>query len=458
MAALVALMRSCIESFKSTSTSRAFGEKYELLCTELSIQWLRLRLWGESMGLHFDEEGHLKESLVTRSDIDPIVTRFLNTIAFLLNEIEIIRRIYELKPPLELITPESCQSTENSINPLKSLERRSAISQITTLYQRMKENQKQKSLLAIAKWMYLDAKKFDEKVKKLKGLIDVSSTYSVSHARRARTKQRLLKLTNTHLHELRIDVLDELCRREQEIAPAFLPENASYHPKRNYARKRISTLPPHRFRDLAEDLVFELERRFPSLWSQTIESGPAVHLPDPFSIPRTAVTRRYGCVLPPNVPPPLLRYQAAQNWTALSHVHMSPLSELRPRLSSRFSPSSTTLGQVGGPARSISKEDARTSTDASGPGSHASVSIFKPFRVSKDDHTRKVLPAALRMYNINAPSEQYSLFITHGGKERCLGNFFGIPSFNLNLSLSLVRDFGRGVCKKARLVRRPFIA
>ncbi|KAJ5038804.1 uncharacterized protein L3040_006483 [Drepanopeziza brunnea f. sp. 'multigermtubi'] len=496
MAALVALMRSCIESFKSTSTSRDFGEKYELLCTELSIQWLRLRLWGESMGLHFDDEGHLKESLVTRSDIDPIVTRCLNTIAFLLNEIEIIRRGYELKPPLELIIPESCQSTENSINPLKLLERRSTTSQITTLYQRMKENQKQKSLIAITKWMYLDAKRFDEKVKKLKGLIDglegVSRTagvtrqiaahtrsptvrfvenpppYSINppptragnritpntttprrafiatnqrelprhcenlnrhvkpnsnheEARRARTQQRLLKLTDTHLYELRIDVHDEMCRREQEIAPAFLPENVSYHPKRNYARKRISTLPPHRFRDLAEDLVFELERRFPSLWSQTVESEPVVHLPDPFSIPRTAVTRRYGCVLPPNVPPPLLRYQAAQNGTALSHVHISPLSELRPSLPSRFSPSSTTLEQVGGPARSISKKESSSSTDASGPGSHASISIFKPFRVSKDDSTRKVLPAALRMYDINAPLEQYSLFITHGNKERCLG-------------------------------------
>ena len=36
----------------------------------------------------------------------------------------------------------------------------------------MKDNQKQKSFLALAKWAVCDAKRFDEKVKRLKNLID----------------------------------------------------------------------------------------------------------------------------------------------------------------------------------------------------------------------------------------------------------------------------------------------
>lgn len=55
------------------------------------------------------------------------------------------------------------------------------------------------------------------------------------------------------------------------------------------------------------------------------------------------------------------------------------------------------------------------------PSSNGSVEIFKSFRVSMEDPCYKVLPAALRKYNINAPWEQYALYIVYGDKERCLG-------------------------------------
>ncbi|KAI0390416.1 protein kinase regulator Ste50 [Xylariaceae sp. FL0594] len=55
------------------------------------------------------------------------------------------------------------------------------------------------------------------------------------------------------------------------------------------------------------------------------------------------------------------------------------------------------------------------------PGSGSSVEIFKSFRVSMDDPCYKVLPAALKKYNINAPWDQYALFIVYGDQERCLG-------------------------------------
>jgi len=55
------------------------------------------------------------------------------------------------------------------------------------------------------------------------------------------------------------------------------------------------------------------------------------------------------------------------------------------------------------------------------PSSNASVEIFKSFRVSMDDPCYKVLPAALRKYQINAPWEQYALYIVFGDQERCLG-------------------------------------
>jgi hypothetical protein len=56
-----------------------------------------------------------------------------------------------------------------------------------------------------------------------------------------------------------------------------------------------------------------------------------------------------------------------------------------------------------------------------GSGGGASVEIFKSFRVSMEDPCYKVLPAALKKYNINAPWEHYALYIVYGDKERCLG-------------------------------------
>lgn len=58
--------------------------------------------------------------------------------------------------------------------------------------------------------------------------------------------------------------------------------------------------------------------------------------------------------------------------------------------------------------------------DAQGSASAASVEIFKSFRVSMEDPCYKVLPAALKKYNINAPWNQYALYIVYGDQERCL--------------------------------------
>lgn len=47
--------------------------------------------------------------------------------------------------------------------------------------------------------------------------------------------------------------------------------------------------------------------------------------------------------------------------------------------------------------------------------------IFKSFRVALDDRTYKVLPAAMKKFNISAPYEHYSLYVLFGDQERMLG-------------------------------------
>ena len=48
---VAALFTTCIDCFNIIVNARDFSVDYELLCTELSLQKLRLFLWGESVGL-----------------------------------------------------------------------------------------------------------------------------------------------------------------------------------------------------------------------------------------------------------------------------------------------------------------------------------------------------------------------------------------------------------------------
>ncbi|KAF1940066.1 RA-domain-containing protein [Clathrospora elynae] len=65
--------------------------------------------------------------------------------------------------------------------------------------------------------------------------------------------------------------------------------------------------------------------------------------------------------------------------------------------------------------------NAPTSNPSSTPSTNPQVEIFKSFRVSIDDPCHKVLPVALKKYNITADWRQYALYIVHGDQERCLG-------------------------------------
>jgi hypothetical protein len=65
--------------------------------------------------------------------------------------------------------------------------------------------------------------------------------------------------------------------------------------------------------------------------------------------------------------------------------------------------------------------NASSSNPSSTPSTNPQVEIFKSFRVSIDDPCHKVLPVALKKYNITADWRQYALYIVHGDQERCLG-------------------------------------
>ncbi|KAI1804272.1 hypothetical protein F4811DRAFT_561979 [Daldinia bambusicola] len=89
-----------------------------------------------------------------------------------------------------------------------------------------------------------------------------------------KARDKLLRLSSVQFLELSTDVFDELMRRQaygrrppnappNVGPPSYLLPEDTFHPKRNQARQKLSTLGPPRFRDLATDVFCELERRIP---------------------------------------------------------------------------------------------------------------------------------------------------------------------------------------------------
>ena len=122
----------------------------------------------------------------------------------------------------------------------------------------------------------------------LKRYLAASLQNEQNDGRPNRARDKLVRLSPTQFQELSTDVYDELLRRQATQAgtlppstPGYLPPRDTFHPKRNQARQKLSTLPGPRFRALATDVFFELERRFPRFSIGNIGRGgsPAIGPP-----------------------------------------------------------------------------------------------------------------------------------------------------------------------------------
>lgn len=121
------------------------------------------------VGLHVNDVGNLQSHSFNRTDIESTITQCVQSIGYLLTETEVLRRKYERRPALLPRLGEDIKSIRayKSMSTLSDFRR-----PVSSIRQRMRDNQKQTSFLAITKWALCDAKKFDEKVKRLKYLID----------------------------------------------------------------------------------------------------------------------------------------------------------------------------------------------------------------------------------------------------------------------------------------------
>ncbi|RMD45034.1 hypothetical protein DV735_g207, partial [Chaetothyriales sp. CBS 134920] len=103
--------------------------------------------------------------------------------------------------------------------------------------------------------------------------------------------------------------------------------------------------------------------------------------------------------------------------------HDPPTSAKSSSSAGKLNPSTSSMSQAARDQASASPQPPSAgSGHGSGGASEApSVEIFKSFRVSLEDPCHRVLPAALRKYNIHADWRQYALYIVYGDQERCVG-------------------------------------
>ena len=100
-----------------------------------------------------------------------------------------------------------------------------------------------------------------------------------------RARDKLLRLSTAQFSELSTDVYDELLRREHDRRhppnpadsnyPRFLLPRPHFHPKRNQARQKLASLITVKFRELASDVLFELDRRYPQFTNCLLYTSPS---------------------------------------------------------------------------------------------------------------------------------------------------------------------------------------
>ena len=158
--------------------------------------------------------------------------------------------------------------------------------------------------------------------------------------------------------------------------------------------------------------------------SSTLDPSPAAitasnHLAQPSASPNQ-----------PNIPSPTSpnaysnpnmlidrKYREAQSQSIASTATLAG-SYQPDRINPTPTPISNSRNRPYAPAPQPANDDPPPSA---GGSREPSVEIFKSFRVSMEDPCEKVLPAALKKYNIQADWKNYALYIVYGDQERCLG-------------------------------------
>ena len=152
---LAALFTTCIDAFHIVLTAHEFGEDYEVLCADLDLQRLRFCLWGETVGLVSRGSPIPPNPLPALGypEIKPTVVQALQAIQYLLQEANRVRDQFS-SPPRSSHQLTLFRDTFNQFRLRANLSR------------------KQASVATVTKWAVYGREDLQERIERLKSLID----------------------------------------------------------------------------------------------------------------------------------------------------------------------------------------------------------------------------------------------------------------------------------------------
>ncbi|KAG9243066.1 hypothetical protein BJ878DRAFT_136878 [Calycina marina] len=439
--------------------AQEYLKKYDLLCSEASIQSLRAQLWSQRVERpqEFDQ---ISSSLVNRYDIRPTVTQTLQNIEALLIDINAIQRKYQPRQPPQLEGLDLDVKNSQSPKVVRTL------SFARTASLRLRERTaKPCNLIGLAKWSFFAGKSFELKLGQVKALIDgledilraAGGLTDLNHNQQPLTDNQLVAEDDhpppyssitprqveapatpeahtctprpsrtTRLSDNSIfDMLEHHAAMKHYLRA--YPFDATHVSSRCRAYDLLLHLNTVQLKELRCDVYDELLRR------QELEETASECLPNvvTYHAKRNDARRklstinsaRFGQLLFDIVIELERRFPHLKD-SSPRVTYMVPLPEVV---------DSSVVAQNGQP---FCSENVLLRNVALTPppllqhrAAHRSTSPLPVYReipterirIHKDDSTSNVLPIALKKYNIQAPWQQYALHIVYDDTERRVG-------------------------------------
>ncbi|KAK6857310.1 ubiquitin-conjugating enzyme [Apiospora arundinis] len=170
MLGIAGLFTSCIENFDIVVRAKDFGEDFDLLCTHLSLQRIRLALWGETLGLLPSPPDRRRQvpynAAIDREDIRPSIVACLCQLCDLLAKADVVTERYALE---STASSGHAYVQEVTQTPKGMLVLRDSFQKFK---ERVRKNQKQKSAWEVTRWSVHDCAQFEALVDKIRKLLD----------------------------------------------------------------------------------------------------------------------------------------------------------------------------------------------------------------------------------------------------------------------------------------------
>jgi hypothetical protein len=427
------------------------------------------------VGIHVDFPERTQTRVFTRSEIQNTVAQAVNSVTYLLADVEALRHKYDLKSS-RMSAFGGPKKSSLALRETSSVATEFKPSGLTLLKERMEENQQQKSFLSLTKWTRSDAKRFEDRIARLNSLESVSKAaemteivqtsrlpdYSqVSSEERPPSytelqerptiaerpegshewplpSPRLLNAPNRSSRSRPLPRLTSIFNPHNSIEyssqhAAFVTymtgiDGTSVRQPSSRALDKLQRLSSVQFMELSSDIYDELVRRqeYNRYVYHDIQDEPQLEMTEDclpeqhgYHPKRNAARKRLAT----------LRTQRFRDLVGDALIEMERRASLPPPPTSGISYqslSSASSPSILSPASTTNFSAASTpaTTPSSTPPTSPevpSVETFKSFRVSPNSTTVEVLPSALRKYNIKARWQDYQLWIMYGGQERCLG-------------------------------------